>query len=83
MKRSSSPVRLPDFVEPMKAKLVSSMPTGDWIYEIKFDSYRAFVLQGYFVWKLDDVIPGLPQIEILYKYSADESTIFLKRARLV
>ena len=31
---------LPDFVEPMKAKLVGSMPSGDWIYEIKFDGYR-------------------------------------------
>jgi ATP-dependent DNA ligase len=29
--------RLPDFVEPMKAKLVASMPVGAWIYEIKFD----------------------------------------------
>jgi len=25
----------------MKAKLVDSMPPGDWIYEIKFDGYRA------------------------------------------
>jgi bifunctional non-homologous end joining protein LigD len=39
-------VRLPDFVEPMKAKLVGSMPTGDWIYEIKFDGYRALALRG-------------------------------------
>jgi bifunctional non-homologous end joining protein LigD len=39
--------RLPDFVEPMKAKLVSSMPSGgDWIYEIKFDGYRASALRG-------------------------------------
>src|ERR1700739_718440 len=30
----------------MKAKLVSSMPTGDWIYEIKFDGYRASALRG-------------------------------------
>jgi bifunctional non-homologous end joining protein LigD len=37
---------LPDFVEPMKAKLVDSMPTGDWIYEIKFDAYRALALRG-------------------------------------
>jgi hypothetical protein len=27
--------RLPDFVEPMNAKLVGSTPSGDWIYEIK------------------------------------------------
>ena len=44
--RSATPARLPDFVEPMKAKLVGSMPTGDWIYEIKFDGYRALALRG-------------------------------------
>jgi len=38
--------RLPDFIEPMKAKLVGSMPSGDWIYEIKFDGYRALALSG-------------------------------------
>jgi ATP-dependent DNA ligase len=37
---------LPDFVEPMKAKLVGSMPVGAWIYEIKFDGYRALALRG-------------------------------------
>jgi hypothetical protein len=36
--------RLPDFVEPMKAKLVGSVPVGPWIYEIKFDGYRALAL---------------------------------------
>jgi len=30
----------------MKAKLVDSMPAGDWIYEIKFDGYRALALRG-------------------------------------
>jgi hypothetical protein len=38
--------RLPDFVEPMNAKLVGSMRSGDWIYEIKFDGYRALALRG-------------------------------------
>jgi bifunctional non-homologous end joining protein LigD len=39
--------RLPDFVEPMKAKLVGSMPSGgNWIYEIKLDGYRALALHG-------------------------------------
>jgi bifunctional non-homologous end joining protein LigD len=38
--------RLPDFVEPMKAKLVDAMPSGHWIYEIKFDGYRALALRG-------------------------------------
>jgi hypothetical protein len=30
----------------MKAKLVESLPSGDWIYEIKFDGYRALPLRG-------------------------------------
>jgi bifunctional non-homologous end joining protein LigD len=38
--------RLPAFVEPMKAKLVDSKPAGAWIWEIKFDGYRAVVLRG-------------------------------------
>jgi bifunctional non-homologous end joining protein LigD len=44
VKLSSAP--LPDFVEPMKAQLVASMPAGNWIYEIKFDGYRALALRG-------------------------------------
>ena len=44
--RSAAPARLPDFVEPMKAKLVGSMRPGKWIYEIKFDGYRALALRG-------------------------------------
>ena len=30
----------------MKAQLVSSMPAGEWLYEIKFDGYRALALRG-------------------------------------
>jgi len=30
----------------MKTTLVNSMPTGSWIYEIKFDGYRALALRG-------------------------------------
>jgi hypothetical protein len=41
---------LPDFVEPMKAKLVGSMPSGDRIYEINFDGYRAMVQKIIFLW---------------------------------
>jgi bifunctional non-homologous end joining protein LigD len=44
LKLPSAPV--PDFVEPMKATLVNSMPTGAWLYEIKFDGYRAIALRG-------------------------------------
>lgn len=31
----------PDFIEPMKALLVADAPAGDWLYEIKFDGFRA------------------------------------------
>jgi bifunctional non-homologous end joining protein LigD len=44
--RSAIPELLPDFVEPMKAKLVGSMPVGTWIYEIKFDGYHALALRA-------------------------------------
>jgi bifunctional non-homologous end joining protein LigD len=44
--RSTAPAALPDFVEPMQAKLVASIPAGDWIYEVKFDGYRALALRG-------------------------------------
>jgi bifunctional non-homologous end joining protein LigD len=45
--RAAIPARLPDFVEPMKAKLVGSKPSGGgWIYEIKFDGYRALAIRG-------------------------------------
>jgi quinol monooxygenase YgiN len=46
--KSSSAIfaSLPDFVEPMKAKLVDSMPSGNWIYEIKFDGYRGLAMRG-------------------------------------
>src|SRR3984893_8444287 len=45
-KDPATPARVPAFVEPMKAKLVDSIPPGDWIYEIKFDGYRALALRG-------------------------------------
>jgi hypothetical protein len=37
---------VPDFIEPMKATLVNSAPPGSWLYEIKFDGYRALALRG-------------------------------------
>jgi bifunctional non-homologous end joining protein LigD len=33
------------FVEPMKARLVDRPPTGEWLYEIKFDGYRALAFK--------------------------------------
>jgi bifunctional non-homologous end joining protein LigD len=43
---SATPASVPGFPEPMKAKLVDSIPPGDWIYEVKFDGYRALALRG-------------------------------------
>jgi len=43
---SAASARLPDFVEPMQAKLVDSMRPEDRIYEIKFDRCRALALLG-------------------------------------
>jgi bifunctional non-homologous end joining protein LigD len=33
------------FIEPMKALLVDSPPPGEWIYEIKFDGFRALAFK--------------------------------------
>jgi ATP-dependent DNA ligase len=41
---SAAPV--PGFVAPMQAMLVDSIRPGKWIYEIKFDDYRAVALSG-------------------------------------
>jgi len=47
VKPKSTANPLPEFFEPMKAKLVDSRPVaGSWIYEIKFDGYRALALRG-------------------------------------
>ena len=35
----------PSFIEPMKALPVEKLPEGDWVYEIKFDGYRALALK--------------------------------------
>jgi len=34
------------FIEPMKARLVDTPPAGDWIYEIKFDGFRALAFKN-------------------------------------
>src|SRR5205823_5867411 len=44
---SDLPSSNPRFIEPMKAKLVEKPPTaGDWIYELKFDGFRAIALKS-------------------------------------
>ena len=30
-----------NFIEPMKALRVRELPPGNWLYEMKFDGYRA------------------------------------------
>ena len=43
----SLPSGKPRFIEPMKAKLVETAPTGaDWIYELKFDGFRVEAIKG-------------------------------------
>jgi bifunctional non-homologous end joining protein LigD len=38
---------VPEFLEPMKARLVEAPPKGDeWTFEIKFDGFRALALKG-------------------------------------
>jgi bifunctional non-homologous end joining protein LigD len=39
---------VPRFIKPMAASLVSALPDGDeWLYEAKFDGYRAIVLKDH------------------------------------
>jgi bifunctional non-homologous end joining protein LigD len=43
----SLPKAKPQFVEPMKARLVDDPPThGDWLYELKFDGFRAIAIKN-------------------------------------
>jgi len=34
------------FIEPMKALPVQDLPVGDWLYEMKFDGYRALAFKA-------------------------------------
>jgi bifunctional non-homologous end joining protein LigD len=45
-RKASKPAPLPDFVEPMKARPLAAPPRGNWLYEIKFDGWRALALKG-------------------------------------
>jgi ATP-dependent DNA ligase len=37
----------PAFITPMTAKVVETLPEGEhWIYEVKFDGYRALLLKN-------------------------------------
>ncbi len=39
------PRAVPRFVEPMKAKPVTALPKGKWVYEIKFDGIRVLAVK--------------------------------------
>ena len=44
--RSAPTRKLPAFVTPMAAQVVKRLPEGDdWIYELKFDGYRALIIK--------------------------------------
>jgi bifunctional non-homologous end joining protein LigD len=43
--RETSRIKLTKFIAPMKARLVENPPAGDWIYEIKFDGFRALAFK--------------------------------------
>jgi bifunctional non-homologous end joining protein LigD len=45
-KRTVRASALPAFVKPMKAKLAAAPPPGAWMYELKFDGWRALTLKG-------------------------------------
>jgi bifunctional non-homologous end joining protein LigD len=42
MKRVSTTV---SFIKPMKSLSIENLPEGDWLYEIKFDGYRALTFK--------------------------------------
>ncbi len=64
------------FIEPMKAKFVKSPPRGQWLYEIKFDGFRALALKSGdgvrllsrnekdFGGKFPEVLEGIAQLEV-------------------
>ena len=45
MKQRTSAPNGFSFIEPMKALPVEKFPEGDWLYEIKFDGYRALAFK--------------------------------------
>ena len=45
-KKTTSSAPLPAFIEPMAALLAETPPRGEWLYEIKFDGFRAIALRG-------------------------------------
>src|SRR5215467_11558810 len=44
MKRDTP--RINNFIEPMQVLRVRDLPAGDWVYEMKFDGYRALAFKS-------------------------------------
>jgi bifunctional non-homologous end joining protein LigD len=44
--KQSTPGPSFSFIEPMKALSVQALPVGRWIYEVKFDGYRALAFKS-------------------------------------
>jgi bifunctional non-homologous end joining protein LigD len=63
------------FIEPMKALVVRDLPAGDWLYELKFDGYRALAFKAgkevrLISWNRTNVDNDYPQlIEALRSFS--------------
>ncbi len=45
-KKAAARVKMPEFIEPMKALSVEHAPKGDWVYEVKFDGFRAVAFKN-------------------------------------
>jgi bifunctional non-homologous end joining protein LigD len=46
MKQGSLAPSSISFIEPMKARTVQALPVGNWLYEVKFDGYRALAFKS-------------------------------------
>ena len=80
------------FVPPMAALLVSALPTGDeWIYEAKFDGYRALALKDGASVKIlsrkgNDLTADYPAIEqggVILQWAADVEAAKAMRAYIM
>lgn len=43
--KAALPAPAAKFIEPMAAKVVAAPPLGDWLYELKFDGFRALAIK--------------------------------------
>jgi bifunctional non-homologous end joining protein LigD len=71
----------PRFIEPMTARLVPQLPSGgEWIYEVKFDGYRALIVKDGVSVQIrsrndNDLTATYPGIEAAARRLAVESTV--------